>query len=137
MPYGRLPLGFPKAKREVHQRHTQIISMDSHSASDVRRGPTILDGIPPSEFLHGRSHLQAPGSLRTTWQPPGRRSLQTRLVFALWAFKGMPKGGNLILFWVKLPPLGIVNYHDDIYGPEVHEVGSHVVSCMLYIQVNA
>ena len=30
-----------------------------------------------------------------------------------------------------------VNYHDDIYGPEVHEVGSHVVSCMLYIQVIA
>ena len=28
-----------------------------------------------------------------------------------------------------------VNYHDDIYGPEVHEVGPHVVSCMLYIQV--
>ena len=30
-----------------------------------------------------------------------------------------------------------VNYHDDIYGPEVHEVGPHVVSCMLYIQVIA
>ena len=30
---------------------------------------------------------------------------------------------------------GGVNYHDDIYGPEVHEVGPHVVSCMLYIQV--
>ena len=29
----------------------------------------------------------------------------------------------------------LVNYHDDIYGPEVHEVGPHVVSCMLYIQV--
>ena len=32
---------------------------------------------------------------------------------------------------------GGVNYHDDIYGPEVHEVDSHVVSCMFYIQVNA
>ena len=31
----------------------------------------------------------------------------------------------------------LVNYHDDIYGPEVHEVGPHVVSCMLYIQVIA
>ena len=29
----------------------------------------------------------------------------------------------------------IKDYHDDIYGPEVHEVGPHVVSCMLYIQV--
>ena len=41
----------------------------------------------------------------------------------------------------KWTPTGIspflVNYHDDIYGPEVHEVGPHVVSCMLYIQVIA
>ena len=31
----------------------------------------------------------------------------------------------------------VVNYHDEIYGPEVHEVGPHVISCMLYIQVIA
>ena len=37
---------------------------------------------------------------------------------------------------VEIQPLK-VNYHDDIYGPEVHEVGPHVVSCMLYIQVIA
>ena len=35
----------------------------------------------------------------------------------------------------KAKALPRVNYHDDIYGPEVHEVGPHVVSCMLYIQV--